>query len=170
MAEGWKAGTEMLGFVAVAGVIGGIVALPFGLAAGLAIGIGAAAGTKVIGDEILRVTSGTDIIGNLVGVGRYGGMRTPVKIFPLMRMGAPWTASLRGFGRGTKDPYGFIWEGLQRGRNQVKDAKEAAAFLWDEFWAARGFEAETAFGTGSLEEVARNLEAKAKASARARSR
>jgi hypothetical protein len=49
-------------------------------------------------DFQLKEMTGAGILGNLTGRGKYGNLRTPVDIVPLIRNGIPWTAGLRGWG------------------------------------------------------------------------
>ncbi len=112
-------GGAVLGFF-LGGPIGAIVG---GFSAGLA--------GKTVVDSILTETTGTDLWGNFIGVGRHGGLRMPVKIVPLQRQGVPWTAALRGFGNGRQDDWGFVFE---RFRKKALDADKAGKLLWNAWW------------------------------------
>jgi hypothetical protein len=120
---GWIGGATLLGGVlgtvaspvlggaagGAAGAVGGPLGATAGIGAGSAVGlimapVGAVggAGIGLIGSYMwqswkLNEESGAGIWGNLTGRGRYGSMRTPVDIIPLVRNGSPWTAGLRGW-------------------------------------------------------------------------
>jgi hypothetical protein len=104
----------------------------------LGLGGAGAAGTFV--NEILTDVAGTGLAGLFAGVGRYGGVAAPIKIFPLARMGAPWTAALRGFGETDRTSEGFLYEVgrvgdqfLKRFNQRWVDAKKATAFLYEQW-------------------------------------
>lgn len=87
---------------------GGKVALAAGLETGLAfppttLFTGTVIAGGLIGGGLyqsfaLKEQTGAGIWGNLTGRGRYGSLRNPVDIIPLVRNGIPWTAGLRGWG------------------------------------------------------------------------
>ena len=93
------------GGFAMGGPAGGAVGIGTGSAVGLILApVGAigGAGIGLIGSYMwqswkLNEESGAGLWGNLTGRGRYGSMRAPVDIIPLVRNGSPWTAGLRGW-------------------------------------------------------------------------
>ena len=126
MAHGIATGIMYSGLVVGAAVAGtllvGLLTGGVGFAA-LAAGIGTGVGANTMVDFLLQETTDTDITGNLVGVGRHGGLRMPIKIIPLSRQGMPWVGALRGFGIGEKDNYGFVLEGINRRfQRSIEDA------------------------------------------------
>lgn len=134
MLQNWKLGAMAVGSsIAVGAVATGLLLLltPVGLAVGVGIGLGAALAGKTVGDFFVREATGTDILGLFAGVGRMGGLKTPVKIIPLNRMGVPWTAALRGWGRNPKDSVedvlGLVFERIKGATLDIKAG-------WDETW------------------------------------
>lgn len=140
MKAGWLyGGVASAGVVLVGGLASGLL-LASGVGALVAVGVGfALAGAgDVVADEILKEGTGTGIVGNFIGNGIHGGLKMPIKIIPLMRMGTPWVAGLRGFGRSTKtgidDVIGLVYERLKA---KTLDVGSALAFFWDQLGEVR---------------------------------
>jgi hypothetical protein len=132
MKAGWLfGGTAATGVVVLGAVATGLLVLTgVGALAAIGIGLGAAAAGKVVSDEVLTEITGKDVIGNFMGLGRHGGLKLPVKIIPLMRMGTPWVAGLRGFGRdpkhGVDEVIGLVYERL---KGKAADVGQALKFF-----------------------------------------
>lgn len=88
--------------------------------------LGGVAGGYVAGklaSSQLEEETGAGIWGNLFGSGRYGRMKTPVDLLPLVKNGIPWTAGLKGFGEGNwKLRMEKRWANIKRGWEIAKRA------------------------------------------------
>jgi len=136
MKQSWTLGGIALGSVLLVSALPFV--LGFGLVGGTALALGLGLGAKGIGDSILEEITGVGIMGNFHGVGQVGGLRTPVKIIPLQRMGTPWVAALRGWGR---DPRklpegisGMVYERLSGAVSDVWGGVEGILGLKNEFF------------------------------------
>jgi hypothetical protein len=114
-----------------AGTIVGAALGPIGMIGGGLIGTAASViGTTAKESAELREETGTGIWGNLMGSGRYGRMKTPVDLVPLMKNGIPWTAGLKGFGEGNWQLRLLKrWENLKKGYKLAK--KAFSKIQWD---------------------------------------
>jgi len=143
MKQSWTmAGVAIGSVLLVTGLaLGGVFILGGGLVLSAAIALGAGAATKSAGDAILEEVTGVGVIGNFLMAGQVGGAQSPVKIIPLQRMGTPWVAALRGWGRdpnrGLFDTPGIAWERLKGAGRDVVGGWEGLMGLKDE--ALEGF-------------------------------
>jgi hypothetical protein len=109
MKQSWTLGGIALGSVLLTGALAAGLFIPgAGLVIGAGLSLGIGVGAKTIADTVLEEITGVGISGNFHGVGQVGGLRTPVKIIPLQRMGTPWVAALRGWGRDSRKATGGI--------------------------------------------------------------
>lgn len=140
MQTGWLFGGVAAASVLLIGglLTGGLLWLGAGAVTAVGLGVGAAAGGRIIADEVLQEGTGTGIVGNFMGRGLHGGLRLPVKIMPLMRQGTPWVAALRGYGRskdrGFDEIINLVYERLD---GKVQDVGRALEFLWKQAGDAR---------------------------------
>lgn len=134
--QGWSDALKGLGLVAGVGLVtGGLTAGALGAPLGIALGIGAALGGKSLVDFISNELYQTDLVGLMVGNGQFGNTPSPVKIFPLTRYGAPWVASIRGWGQADERSWsGFVHEGVNRLGHKADDAWYAFKRKWNIVW------------------------------------
>ena len=131
MKQSWALGGIAIGSVLLVGSLPFVFG--FGLIGGTALALGLGLGAKGIGDSILEEITGVGISGNFHGVGQVGGLRTPVKIIPLQRMGTPWVAALRGWGRDPRKVHdsilGMVWEPFKGAVKDIRSGVEGALGL-----------------------------------------
>jgi hypothetical protein len=89
---------------------------------GLAFGIGAWQSARKITDRSIAYLKRNKFSASVAGAPSWAGQRTPVRIFPLSRMGSPWVAGLAGM-LDSKDFTSYLWGEFDK---DISDAQDGA--------------------------------------------